>query len=137
MKKLLMLVFLWPGLTMFGTPFSAGAFTITNATNNMKDSIASAPIEFVAPVKNDPNSDNVILYPNPNNGHFSIDFVNFILNDKSEIIITDLSGRQVYRGPVLKEELSKQFDLPDLKMGTYVMMIRDKEILLTKKFIRE
>lgn len=118
----------------------AGTYTITAmATDNLNDTTISSPIEFVvgAIAKYDANSDIINLYPNPNNGHFSIDFINPLKNEKSEIIITDLSGKQVYNGPVLKEELSKQFDLSDIKSGMYVMIIKDKEILVTKKFIKK
>ena len=64
-----------------------------------------------------------------------IKFINPLQNDKSEIIITDLAGKQVYSGPVLKEETLKQFDLSNIKSGIYVMMIICKELLVTKKFI--
>ena len=76
------------------------------------------------------------LYPNPNNGHFSIEFVNPIQSERSEIVITDLAGKQVFNGPLLKEETLKQFDLSDSKSGVYVMMIKDKDIYVTKKFIK-
>ena len=78
----------------------------------------------------------VKLYPNPNNGHFTIEFRNPVQSDKSEIIITDLAGKQVYNNHVLKDETLKQIDLSDGRSGIYVMMIKEKEILVTKKFIR-
>ena len=118
---------------------AAGTYNITAiATDNLNDTTISVPIEFVvgSSVKYDANTDNIKLYPNPNNGHFSIEFVNPLQNEKSEIVITDLSGKQVYQGPVLKEELLKQIDLPDSRSGIYVMMIKDKDILVTKKFIK-
>ncbi len=116
-----------------------GSYSITAiATDNLGDTTASEPIEFVvgSRVKYDANSEMINLYPNPSDGHFSIDFVNPILNDKGEIIITDLAGKQVYRGPVLREELTKQFDLSDFKSGIYVMIVKDKDILVTKKIIK-
>lgn len=108
-------------------------------TNKLSDTIASKSVESVVDKSNryDAASEYLKLYPNPNNGHFSIEFANPVKNEKSEIIISDLSGRQIYRGPVLREELTKEFDLPDIKSGMYVMMIRDKEILITKKFIKK
>jgi uncharacterized repeat protein (TIGR02059 family) len=117
----------------------AGSYSITAiATDNSGDTTLSSPVEFVVggKVKYNANSDIINLYPNPNNGHFSIDFINPLQNDKSEIIITDMSGKQVYDGPVLKEEITKQFDLSSASAGIYVMMIRDKDILVTKKFIK-
>jgi hypothetical protein len=86
-------------------------------------------------IKYDSNSEIINLYPNPNDGRFLIEFINPLQNDKSEIIITDLAGKQVYNGLVLKEEILKQFDLSSSKPGIYIMMIKDKEILITKKFI--
>jgi hypothetical protein len=108
------------------------------ATDNLNDTTISSPVEFVVgtPVKYDANSDIINLYPNPNDGHFSIKFINPLQNEKSQIIITDLAGKQVFNGPVAKEEILKQFDLSYAKSGIYVMMIKDKEILVTKKFIK-
>jgi len=48
-----------------------------------------------------------------------------------------VEGKQVYNGPVLKEETLKQIDLSDSKLGIYIMMIKNKEILVTKKFIKK
>jgi uncharacterized repeat protein (TIGR02059 family) len=116
-----------------------GTYTITAvATDNLSDTTISSPIEFIVGTTSryDPNSEIVKLYPNPNDGHFSIEFINPMASEKGDIIITDLGGKMVYSGPVLKEELKKQIDLSGTKSGVYVMMIKDKEILVTKKFIK-
>jgi uncharacterized repeat protein (TIGR02059 family) len=116
-----------------------GTYSITAiATDNLGDTTVSEPIEFIvgSKVKYDANSEMINLYPNPSDGHFSIDFVNPILSEKGEVIITDLSGKQVYAGPLLREELTKQFDLSDFKSGIYVMIVKDKDILVTKKIIK-
>jgi hypothetical protein len=98
----------------------------------------SSPVEFVVAsnIKYDANSDIIKLYPNPNNGQFSVEFLSPLTNDKSEIVITDMAGKQVYNGPVLKEEIIKQFDLSGSRSGVYVMLIKDKDIFVTKKFIK-
>jgi len=117
---------------------AAGKYSITAvATDNLNDTTISSPVEFEvgSTVKYDVNSEIVKLYPNPNNGHFSIEFINPLQNDKSEIIITDLAGKRVYNGPVLKEETLKQIDVSGSRSGIYIMMIMDKDILVTKKFI--
>ena len=117
----------------------AGNYSIIAiATDNLNDTTVSSPVEFQvgSTVKYDVNSELIKLYPNPNNGHFSVEFINPLQNDKSEIIITDLAGKQVYRGPVLKEEKLKQIDVSGSRSGIYVMMIKEKEILVTKKFIK-
>jgi uncharacterized repeat protein (TIGR02059 family) len=116
----------------------AGNYSIIAiATDNLNDTTVSSPVEFEigSTVKYDVNSEIVKLYPNPNNGHFSVEFLNPLQNDKSEIIITDLTGKQVYNGQVLKEEKLKKIDVSGSRSGMYVMMIKKNEILVTKKFI--
>jgi hypothetical protein len=118
---------------------AAGSYSITAiATDNVGDTTKSSPVEFEvgSTVQYDAKSDIINLYPNPNNGHFSIEFINPLQSEKGEIVITDLAGKQIYNGPVLKEEILKQFDLSDSRSGMYVLMIKDKEILVTKKFIK-
>jgi uncharacterized repeat protein (TIGR02059 family) len=119
---------------------AAGSYIITAiAIDNKNDTAFSAPVQFTVgiPVKYDPSGEYINIYPNPNDGHFTVDFVNPIQNDNSEIVISDLTGKQVFRGFVSKEELSKHFDLSEIKSGIYVLMIRDKEIITTKKFIKK
>ena len=115
-----------------------GIYSITAiATDNLNATTTSLPIEFKvgANIKYDANSEIVNLYPNPNDGHFSIEFINPLQNEKSELVITDLAGKQVYIGPVLKEETIKQIDLSYVKSGIYILMIIYKGILVTKKII--
>ena len=116
---------------------TSGNYTITAiATDNANDTTISAPVEFVVKVKSksDAKPESVNLFPNPNNGHFSISFINS-QSQKSEIVITDLGGKQIYYGPISKEEILKEFDLSEVISGTYVLIIKDKELLITKKFI--
>ena len=120
----------------------SGNYSITAiATDNSNDTIASAPVEFevAATLNNNPNSssDLITLFPNPNNGKFSIEFNSLLQNDRSEIIITDLTGKQVYSDFISKEEIVKQFDLSSINKGMYILMVRDKQILVTKKFIKK
>ena len=46
--------------------------------------------------KYDAASEIINLYPNPNNGNFNIEFLDPEKTDKSEIIISDLGGKQIY-----------------------------------------
>jgi uncharacterized repeat protein (TIGR02059 family) len=65
---------------------AAGNYSITAvATDNLNDTTLSSPVEFVvgAITKYDGNSDVVKLFPNPNNGHFSIEFINPLQSEKS------------------------------------------------------
>ncbi|MGD0756230.1 MAG: Ig-like domain-containing protein [Bacteroidales bacterium] len=116
-----------------------GTYSITAvATDNLNATTTSSAIEFevVSNTKYDANSKILNLYPNPNDGHFSIEFIIPLQNEKNEVIITDLAGKQVYVDTLSNEETSKQFDLSYIKSGIYIMMIICKEILVTKKFIK-
>jgi uncharacterized repeat protein (TIGR02059 family) len=117
---------------------AAGSYLITAvASDNLNATTTSLPVEFKVgtTIKYDANSEIINLYPNPNNGHFSIGFINPLQNERSEILITDLAGKQVYNGYVSKEETIKQIDLSYIKSGIYILMIIYKEILVTKKII--
>ena len=116
-----------------------GTYSLTAiATDNLNATTTSSPVEFVVwpNIKYDANSEIINLFPNPNDGHFTINFIIPLLNEKSEIIITDLAGKQLYHEPIFEEETSKQFDLSNIKSGIYIMMIICKKILVTKKFIK-
>jgi uncharacterized repeat protein (TIGR02059 family) len=116
-----------------------GNYSITAvATDNLGATTTSIPIDFVVEDinKSEIQSELFKLYPNPNDGHFSVEFSSPAQNEKSQIIITDLAGKEVYIGTILKEEILRVFDLSDSKSGIYIMMIKNKEILAAKKFIK-
>jgi uncharacterized repeat protein (TIGR02059 family) len=116
----------------------AGTYLITAvATDNLNLTTTSLPIEFEveSTPKYDANSEFINLYPNPNHGHFSIEFIIPLQKERSNIVITDQAGKQVYNGFVSKEETLKQIDLPYIKSGIYILMIVFKQILVTKKII--
>jgi hypothetical protein len=116
-----------------------GSYSITAvATDNLNATTTSSPIEFEveSAINYDANSEIINLFPNPNNGHFTINFIIPLLNEKAEIIVTDLAGKQLYNEPILKEETSKQLDLSNIKSGIYIMMIICKTKLFTKRFIK-
>jgi uncharacterized repeat protein (TIGR02059 family) len=117
----------------------AGTYSITAvATDNSNAVTRSAPVAFTVEKTAiyDVNSEIVNLYPNPNDGHFSIDMVAPLQSEKYQIIITDLAGKKILLEPLPAEETTKQFDLSAVKSGIYIMMIMDNEILVTKKFIK-
>jgi uncharacterized repeat protein (TIGR02059 family) len=117
---------------------SKGTYSITAvATDNLNAVTTSTPVEFTvvdAPIY-DGNSDLINLYPNPNSGHFWIEFVKPLQSETCRVLITDLAGKKVYLEPVLNQNTLMEFNLTYLKSGMYIMMVLDKEILITKKFI--
>jgi uncharacterized repeat protein (TIGR02059 family) len=108
------------------------------AYDNLNATATSSVIEFKVgggPVY-DANSEIINLYPNPNDGNFSIEFLQPIEDEKCKIVITDLGGKQVSIVPVLEGETIKHFNLSYIKSGIYIMMVISKGILVTKKFIK-
>jgi uncharacterized repeat protein (TIGR02059 family) len=117
----------------------AGTYTITAvATDNLNSTAVSSPITIVVEAGTfyDFNSEIFNLYPNPNDGHFIIDFVDPLKTEESQVIITSADGRPIFKGNILREELTKKFDLPNLKAGMYIIILVGKEIIVTKKFIK-
>ena len=78
----------------------------------------SSIVEFTGDEKTiyDAKSEIINLYPNPNNGHFTIDFLVPLENPKNEIVISDMVGNQIYRETITAEQTTKQFDLPNVKI---------------------
>jgi hypothetical protein len=81
-------------------------------------------------------SDNINLYPNPNNGSFTLALKDFMRRN-GVITISSTDGKIVYKGTMSQEELTKQFNLQDIKDGCYLLVLYEYEILTAKKFIKE
>jgi len=113
-----------------------GSYYLTAvATDNMKSSSTSAVLEFQVTRYNE-NSEFFNLYPNPNNGNFSINFTNPLINGNYSIEVINLSGRTVYQGIISPESVNSIFDLSHLSPGTYVVIFKNNLILATQKFIK-
>ena len=107
------------------------------ATDNLNATAISSVVELMVGKKTtyDANSEIINLYPNPNDGHFTIEFLVPLQSVKCEIVISGLNGKKVFSGTVSAEETTKQFDLSNVKAGVYIMTVIDNEILVTKKII--
>ena len=105
------------------------------ATDDLNATTTSSSVQvFVKP--NEANTEFIDLFPNPNSGRFSIRILKQ-LKEKSNIIsIFNSLGENVHQCILLKEEITKQFDLPFLNSGLYILMISGNEIYATKKFIK-
>lgn len=105
------------------------------ATDNLKSATTSAIIEFhVAKMIVERESFN--LYPNPNDGRFSIEFTSQIAADKFTFTVYNIIGRNVYQTQLSKDQITREFDLSHLHPGVYVIMIATDKILMTQKFIK-
>lgn len=74
------------------------------------------------------DSDDIIIFPNPNEGEFEIQWPNVIDQDV-EITLIDPLGRKVYRSRIEKEnQLSNlSLDIKGLSAGTYLLLIQDQQ----------
>jgi len=105
------------------------------ATDNLKSATSSSVFDLQVKSYNE-NREYFNLYPNPNNGCFTIDFSTYLEADNFTITVVNLIGKTVHRENFPKEENSRQFDLSHLNPGVYVLMISNDQILLTQKFIK-
>lgn len=104
------------------------------ATDNMRASSTSSSLAVTVTAIEAREYFN--LYPNPNDGRFSIDFSSLLDADFFTVTVVDLIGNTVYREELSRDESSRQFDLSHLNSGIYVLMIAANQILLTQKFIK-
>jgi hypothetical protein len=120
-----------------------GTYSITAiATDNLNATTVSSPVDIeveddIITSFYDVNSEILKLYPNPNNGIFTIELIDPMQSEKSEITITSFEGKVIYNGTMLLEELRKQFDLSYIKPGFYILVLSRSEIIVAKKFIKE
>jgi hypothetical protein len=107
------------------------------ATDNLNAPSNASLVEFTVEegAKYDVDSDIINLYPNPNSGNFNIEFLDPAKTGKSEIIISDLGGKQIYHETISTEEITRQFNLQNIRSGIYIMTVINQEILVTKKII--
>jgi len=105
------------------------------ATDNLKATAASSLLEFTVTAYIEAR-DYFNLYPNPNDGRFSIEFTSLLDADTYTVTVVDLIGKTVYREELSKDESTRQFDLSHLNSGIYILMIAADQILLAQKFIK-
>jgi len=108
---------------------------IAIATDNMKSSSTSVALEFQVTSYNE-NREFFNLYPNPNNGTFSINFLTGVKADIYTLTIINIAGKTVHRENISGESGNTNFNLSHLETGTYIVMIMSNLIVATAKFIK-
>jgi uncharacterized repeat protein (TIGR02059 family) len=105
------------------------------ATDNLKSSSTSGALEFhiTAP---EPVRGSFKLYPNPNNGQFSIDYAAPEGLETYTVSVVNSNGRTVLVEEVPQDQYVKPYDLSYLVPGIYIVVISASDILLTQKFIK-
>jgi len=105
------------------------------ATDNLKAVTTSNILDLHVTTYNE-NREFFNLYPNPNDGRFSINFTSSFVSERYTVTVFNIIGKTVYKEEIPKDDVSRQFDLSHLNPGIYVVMISDDKIITTQKFIK-
>jgi len=113
-----------------------GTYSLTAiATDNQNSTSISSKLKFQV-ISNSENLEYFHLYPNPNNGCFSIDLSLLYIDQNYTLSVVNMAGKTVYRKELPKETDHLLYDLSYLNPGTYIIMIKSNLIALTQKFIK-
>jgi len=116
-----------------------GTFLITAiATDNLGARSTSSSFEVFVDLIYDANNLIINLYPNPNDGHFTIDLNSGLSNPSNKITIFSLTGKTVYEDIITELECSREINLSHMPAGSYVLMVSSSNrILSTNKYIKK
>ena len=91
----------------------------------------------IIPVYQDRITEDFInLFPNPNDGRFSVEILAPLKDKESILTIVDLAGETIYKGVISNKENNRQFDFSYLYPGIYSLLITNNGKVISKKFIK-
>ena len=114
---------------------SEGTYSLKAVATDNKGAIATSAIYDLNVLPMEKSREDFNLYPNPNNGRFTVDFSSLVEAESFMLTVVDLIGNTVFREEIISDESTKQFDLSHLNSGIYILMIVSGKILLTQKLI--
>ncbi len=124
----------------FEIPFEftkAGIYEITAIATDNQGAVATSSITIYARLSID-DPEFINLYPNPNDGRFTISLLTSPLAEKNYISIVNMAGHTIFKDILSKDENIKHLDLSQIiKKGIYYLIIVSDQIAFTKKFIKE
>lgn len=84
------------------------------------------------------SQEKIIISPNPNNGNFTLN-IETELTGQVEFNVLDLNGKKVFtqKSLINSTNYSKDFKLPELSKGVYILNIKSNAKEINKKFIVE
>ena len=113
-------------------------FLSATATDNLGAKSISNVLELKVVDLKYLTSDMLNLYPNPNNGDFSITLEAPLPDFNNIVTIVSLYGQLVHTEKWYPDEMTKRFSLPGLIPGTYILFIMNKYgIVTSKKIVKE
>jgi len=107
---------------------TANARIMIEAVDNIFYAVNSSPFTIGDTSSiNDFSLSNFSLYPNPNNGSFSVEF-NSKTSEDINISIFDIQGRKVFDQSYSNSgNFSQNIDLKDVQSGIYLVVVKDGE----------
>jgi hypothetical protein len=78
----------------------------------------------------------VLIYPNPNKGTFTISYNSQLSILNSQFIITDVMGNEVYNQPI-NNSTQSTINISNLSNGVYFYQIRNEKETMRGKFVVE
>jgi hypothetical protein len=107
---------------------------MVKASNNVFFNVNSKNFTITASLANDQfEMSNFVLYPNPNNGNFTVQFNSSTTND-IEIGVFDIRGRSIFQKIYSNNGFFTQnIDLNSVSSGVYLVSIKDGDKKVVKK----
>ncbi len=114
-----------------------GQYVITViATDNLGAVSQSAEVAFTVYEDKIPGLTMLNLYPNPNNGHFTVEMAKEIDSERLYTVFS-LSGKVLHNEKRDGHEVITEFNLIELPSGTYILTVSsDNKIIESRKFIK-
>lgn len=107
------------------------------ATDNLGATSESTEIEFIVYDSELPNPDIIKIFPNPNDGHFTLE-ISYIEIESTpyEVKIVNASGRTIVHTSIIDQLPINEFNLTDVPSGVYVLMLlKDNKLISTGKLV--
>ncbi len=113
-----------------------GKYIVTAVAFDNLGATSSSSVEMIIIPDNEAE---INLYPNPNDGRFSINVTTSATTEAPiELTIINASGKAIYNAFLDEEQYSKQFNLNESAPGFYILTLkRGGNPIATKKYIKQ
>jgi len=117
MKQILIISILALSINVFS---QVKYIDLSISQTNIEDCVTGVETNF--------QTENVIVFPNPSKGLFTISLNNLNFSNNLRILIHNIEGREIYKEKlnVPDTKLEKQIDLTGFSSGTYFLNINSK-----------
>jgi len=111
-----------------------GTYEITAAATDNRNAVTvSDPVKIFVTRETGRYPDLINLFPNPNNGRFSVEINPDTEIEPTTVTIVNLAGKTVYSDIMAPEETSRDFDLSSMVPGNYIILVSGRDRILTAK----